>query len=287
MHTSSRRDSVAKTDSPPNTEPAQSDGGAARITRLECGAESDRHTVVIPPSPPLAAPTGEDQSDSGTAALIFDDCPRCGAELSQGLKLGWCHRCGYCQYLEREKANEFTRPAPSWTWAQMVAVLPAALIHYFFGAETGIRYFHRKPANAIASQPEVAVPKTLALTITSEDPAPEWLSVLVCGVLICCMGSITAGLNLRDVTQARATWCLGQAALGVLALAVAHVVAFLRVVPPGRRRRHVLKFFSPLLWLAAWQRLPLTRWPVWLSVWGVALAAGTLLIQIVFARDQF
>lgn len=119
----------------------------------------------------------------------------------------------------------------------------------------------------------------LGLPIPALELIPEWFAVLACGLVICVMGSIMAGLNLRTSPHSRAIWCTGQAVLAAVVVLGAYVSAFGFVVPSGLRRQQWGLLIHPRdLWWAVWQRLPDTAWPVWLLGWGVALLIGAAFI---------
>lgn len=279
---------------------------AEKITRLDHAVESDQSTVIILPSAQpdvsaVASPadpgnretTGAVTFDSaqgksaGPGSTVFDDlnaCPRCGAKLSEDLKMGWCQRCGYCRYLERASWNAPKGEAPLPLSVQLWILWRVFLRRCVFIGWSGPVYFKRDNLLDAPVQTPASVPAATPFPVKNPEWVPEWLSVLMCGLFICVLGSLTAGLNLRDEPHARLVWCLAQAAVGIVALATGYTLAFLQVVPPGQRRQHKWRFLSPRLWFTACHRLPETRWAIWLSVWGLGLGAGAVLIHVLFAR---
>jgi hypothetical protein len=64
-------------------------------TDIDLHDQATRSTMVM--GQPIAAPVEGDSDD------LADWCPRCSAELSDPVNVGWCLRCGYCRYLENAK----------------------------------------------------------------------------------------------------------------------------------------------------------------------------------------
>jgi hypothetical protein len=113
---------------------------------------------------------------------------------------------------------------------------------------------------------------------------PQWLSVLVCGWIVCAVMSYLAVRNVPDDPRAHVAWCLAQASVGATMLVAAHFSAFFTIVPPGRRVRHSSLFLSPQLWWAVWRRLPETRGAVWLVGWGASVLVGAGVMYAVLER---
>jgi hypothetical protein len=122
----------------------------------------------------------------------------------------------------------------------------------------------------------------LGIPIPALEIVPEWLAVLVCGLVISAIVSFTARVNLNGTPDLRMLWCQAQFALGVVLLVMSHFVAFPSVVPYGLRRRQWGMLFHPRdLWWGVWQRLPDSSWPMWLAGWGVGLVLGAVAVWVI------
>jgi hypothetical protein len=117
------------------------------------------------------------------------------------------------------------------------------------------------------------------IPIRGMEVIAEWLAVLMCGLLICAIGSFTVAMNLRTSPEPRLIWCLAQAGVGAVLLVLAQPLAFLLVVPRKLRFKELLKLVSPWLWLMAWRALPQTRLAFWALFWGIGLIGGAALIH--------
>jgi hypothetical protein len=121
----------------------------------------------------------------------------------------------------------------------------------------------------------------LNLPVPGLELVPEWLAVLACGLLICALGSLMVGFNLRGAPQMRALWATAQGMFAIGLLLLSYSAAFFLVVPRGLRFKQWTLFILPnSLWWAVWQRLPETSWALWLLSWGAALGLGAVLIML-------
>jgi hypothetical protein len=118
------------------------------------------------------------------------------------------------------------------------------------------------------------------LDFTKGSSLGEWLTVLVCGSLVCVVASFIASWNLAGQPRERAWWFLAQMCVGGFLVAMSHSAAFFKIVPEGKRLRHGILFFSPTLWGAVWKRLPETGWQVWLATWGMTLITCAMLVYL-------
>jgi hypothetical protein len=121
----------------------------------------------------------------------------------------------------------------------------------------------------------------LGLPIPALEIVPEWVAVLVCGLVITTIASFFARVNLNGTPEIRVIWCEGQLILGAALIFLSYFAAFLTVVPRGLRLSQWGLFFHPRdLWWAVWQRLPDTSFPIWLAGWGVGLALGAVMVWV-------
>jgi hypothetical protein len=83
-----------------------------KMTVVDAGSSTVvMRAVVAPAAPREAAPVAQPESDelagdelSVAEEFDLDDfCPKCSAELSDPVHVGWCLRCGYCRYLENAR----------------------------------------------------------------------------------------------------------------------------------------------------------------------------------------
>jgi LPXTG-motif cell wall-anchored protein len=218
------------------------------------GFEEDSHTFIIE-----AAGKGHEPQPAMLEIILppekpdqltFNDryCPQCRSRLAERMQFGWCQRCGYCSYLDKRE--------------------PLSQTEY----------------NRLTRQSQIALH---TLPGQRGSLLPQWLGVMVGGLLVGGLFSYIAGSNLRYDPAGRHWWCMMQAYLGLAMMVVAHVAAFAQLVPSGRRWHHAILFFSPLLWWAAWKRLPDTGSSVWLASWGGGLIVGAAALYAVFERPEW
>lgn len=128
-----------------------------------------------------------------------------------------------------------------------------------------------------ARPPEERTASTLGLAdLFKAAAASEWLPVLACGLVIIGVGSMIAWMNVHQEPRARSIWCLSQTSLGVVIFSLG-VVWSLR--GPGEHQPFQ-SLFASAFWIALWERLPDTCWPVYLITWGTFCAFMGVLILL-------
>jgi hypothetical protein len=108
---------------------------------------------------------------------------------------------------------------------------------------------------------------------------PGWSRVLLVGVIGAIVVSFVNDWMFPAESEGRAYWSLVQLAVGGMALLAGQLWAVL-MSASGDERVGLLEMLglSLRLWGRTVQRLPLTRWPVWLCSWGLSLAVGALIL---------
>lgn len=215
------------------------------ITRLDLHRGAEQETLP-----------GSTQADANV-------CARCKAELKTLNTVAWCLRCGYTKKLEN------VQETPSKLQEDIDVRRYLSLLH----AQSERQKLELQLSKV---KGETYIP---IIPIRGLEVVPEWLAVLVCGLLICAVGSFTVAMNLRTSPEPRLIWCLAQAGVGAVLLVLAQPLAFLLVVPRRLRFRELVKLFSPFLWLMAWRGLPQTRLAFWAFFWGIGLVTGAALIH--------
>jgi serine/threonine protein kinase len=110
-------------------------------------------------------------------------------------------------------------------------------------------------------------------------PRVPWYWVLGTGIVTIIGMAVAGHLTLPGESETRAVWGLGQCAAGVVLLFVAQLWAVVMVATEvaGIGIREVI-MPTIRVWWATIQRLPVTRWPIYLSVWGLLFAACGLFV---------
>lgn len=224
-------------------------------------SELDDSTLVVRPTPQQSARNPVDQAaESGPEGKVSanhpEDSEATQAEATSTPDDELCPKCG-SQLSEGLTLG----------WCQQ-----CGYCRYMEGARQGdaARAERAAAVAALFAKPPVA------------EPEAEWIPTLLCGVIIIVLGSLIAAVNLREHSQARLLWCIGQATLGGLALCVSYFWVFLQLAPRGQRKQHLTKFFSPALCMAAWNQLPRTRWPICLAAWAACFMIAALFTQLLF-----
>ena len=130
-------------------------------------------------------------------------CARCGAELQSLDTVAWCLRCGYTKQLHRSQETQ----------GKIQEDLDVR------------RYLSLLHAQSERQKLELQL-STLKRgeTYRGTEMVPEWLAVLVCGLLICVIGSFTVAMNLRSSPEPRLIWCLAQAGIAFAVVVGSHAI---------------------------------------------------------------
>jgi hypothetical protein len=221
--------------------------GEGEITRLDLHRGPDHGTL------PDAEPSQQEETTV---------CARCGAELQHLATLAWCLQCGYTKELDSSHETTKEEIQEDLDVRRYLSLLHSQSERYKLAVQLsnlkrGEGYLHLRGLEWI----------------------PEWLAVLVCGLLICAVGSFVVAMNLRTSPEERLMWCLYQAGVGAFFMALAQPLAWVLVVPKRLRFREFKMLFSPWMWLMAWRGLPQTRYAIWAGVWGMGLVAGAAFIH--------
>jgi hypothetical protein len=168
-------------------------------------------------------------------------CPRCGGKLTDPDGLGWCPACGYCRSLEEEKANIPPPPAP-----------PAP----------------RQPSLLGATE----FGQALKLM-------PAWVWPLLGGSAAIAVVSVAADYQLPEIDFGRALWSAIQILLSVIGLILAQLWVALVIAAEDDKLGAGDIILPGRVWRGAVQRLPATRWQVWLGAWCLtALVCGAAVV---------
>ncbi|HEV3118363.1 MAG TPA: hypothetical protein VGY58_15040 [Gemmataceae bacterium] len=166
-------------------------------------------------------------------------CPRCGGKLVNPQNLGWCPKCGYCRSLVED--------APQALRAEAAPVQPPSPL--------GVREFTELLSRM-----------------------PQWLRVLLAGVVAIAMFSILARLALPMNTLARAIFCTLELMLAVIGLILAQAWALMRIAPEEDALGAKDIILAGRLWGLAFKRLPEMRKQVWMGSWCVTAGISAVLL---------
>jgi ribosomal protein L37E len=223
--------------------------GEGEITRLDLHRGSEHGTL------PDGKPTQETEESTV--------CARCGAELQFLTTMAWCLSCGYTREVHSDSHETTTQEMQEdLDVRRYLSLLHSQSERYklevqLSNLKRGEGYLHLRGLEWI----------------------PEWFAVLVCGLLICAVGSFVVAMNLRTSPDERLLWCLCQAGAGGFLVVLAQPLAWVLVVPRRLRFREFKMLFHPWMWLMAWRGLPQTRYAIWAGVWGMGLIAGAAFIH--------
>src|SRR5262249_31909598 len=98
---------------------------------------------------------------------------------------------------------------------------------------------------------------------------PNWVWILLVGIILITGAAVMAERRIPLNTENRAVIGLAEIAVGLLMLLGAQVWAVTLLSGEGGFDIKDLFIFSGRLWLHTAQRLPATRWPVYILVWGL------------------
>jgi hypothetical protein len=130
---------------------------------------------------------------------------------------------------------------------------------------------------------------------TTEEPeavdfwqaVPDWVWVMGGGVVAIAVMTIAVALCLPKESLIRPFWTLTQAGIGLVAVCVAHVSAFLFGVVKSEKLGPVDIMLRPVeLWKPSLSMLPQGAWRFWLLAWGLtaAVCAATLIGGVQYSR---
>lgn len=96
----------------------------------------------------------------------------------------------------------------------------------------------------------------------------DWLWILLTGMIFIVVVSFAARTYLPLDSYARTRWSVTELAIGIVAVIVGHVWAFV-VTLPERDDHKIFNYIDfSLLWRYTLQELPKTRRPLWIGCWG-------------------
>ncbi len=167
-------------------------------------------------------------------------CPRCGSKLINPGSLGWCPKCGYCRSLEQAGGTMALTAAPGTDKAS-----PLGMVE--FGQML--------------------------------SKLPTWLWVLLAGMGILVVFSLSGNYFLPKNSLPRALWSSVQLAVGLVVLIAAQAWAVILIAPGDDHIGPKDVVFSARLWGLVFRRLPDTRKQLWLGAWGLsAMICAVLLV---------
>jgi hypothetical protein len=206
----------------------------------------------VPPPPPLEPLERETAAASPTldpapalaaapkknAPPAVTICPRCAGKLTDPDGLGWCQRCGYCHSLEQDRAKVRLKPPPAAHKAKEAGLLEFVLLLF---------------------------------------KVPSWFWTMLAGAGLVALLTMLTGQSHLKTPLARMLWCSGQIAVGMIMVLGAAFWALLVVAPADEGISTKNLFFQGRVWILTFQRLPKTRWQVWLAAWGIAAILSALI----------
>jgi hypothetical protein len=108
---------------------------------------------------------------------------------------------------------------------------------------------------------------------------PQWAWALGGGVLAIAALSAVVGQSLPEEGSARMWWSLGQVAVCVIALGVAHGSAFVKALAFSTKFGPFDFLMKPIgIWQPALRELPEGAWRLWCGSWGLAGIASALVL---------
>ena len=114
------------------------------------------------------------------------------------------------------------------------------------------------------------------------EPAKDdssWTWGLLGGVIVISGLTIMGDFLTPKNSEGRALWGLAELLIGGCGVLVSQIAAVMVMVSlDGRFDLKDIFFFSGRLWVRVVQNLPTTRWPLYLLVWGLLLAASGLFL---------
>jgi hypothetical protein len=158
-------------------------------------------------------------------------CPRCGGKLIDPEGLGWCQGCGYCHSLEQDRAKVRLQPPPA------------------------------------ARPPKDPSPLEFILLLKK---VPSWFWTMMAGAGLIVMFTILTDQPYRKTPVARMIWSTVQIVLGFFMTLGASFWALITVASADEGISIKNMVFQGRVWALTFQRLPKTRWQVWLAAWGIA-----------------
>jgi hypothetical protein len=119
----------------------------------------------------------------------------------------------------------------------------------------------------------------LAGAVKAVAQVPGWLSIMLGGMFAVLLYCKALDFLLANDTEARAIWGTGLLVAGIVVLILSHFWTIVKIAPEdaGLGISDAL-IPSGTVWAAALKQLPITRWPIWLAGWSMAIIFSSVAV---------